>query len=213
MSSVFRLRAAPLAACGALLLAVGCGTPRVTEMAGLMGFARLETPRGASDPVSGLVLFVREGDGVRVTGRVRGLSPGEHGFHVHENGDCDPGDPDGDGLEEAAGDAGGHFNPTNAVHGPRGTNRGQRHAGDLGNLSVDVNGVARIAFTDSLIALEGPRNLIGRALIVHADRDDLATQPGGNSGIRAACGVIASGTTGDLTRLNEELTRMDGAEY
>jgi len=199
-----------LAALVSVTILAGCGTTRVTEMRGLMGYARLEGPRGVTDGASGLVLFVREGDGIRVTGRVVGLAPGQHGFHVHENRSCSPADSDGDGLEEAAGAAGGHFNPTNTEHGPQTANRSRRHAGDLGNLDADASGVARIAFTDSLIALEGRRDIVGRALVVHADRDDLSTEPSGNAGRRISCGEIRSGTTSDLDRLTAELAAMEG---
>jgi Cu-Zn family superoxide dismutase len=181
-----------------LIAAAGCGTARVDRMEGLMGYARLEGPRGVTDGASGLVLFVREGTGIRVTGRIEGLAPGQHGFHVHENGSCSPADSDGDGLEEAAGAAGDHFNPTGAPHGARTDNRSRRHAGDLGNVDADAAGVARIAFTDSLISLDGRRDIVGRALMVHSDRDDLTTQPHGNAGRRISCGVIRSGTTADL---------------
>jgi Cu-Zn family superoxide dismutase len=178
-------------------------------MEGLMAFARLEAPRGMRDGAEGLVLFVREGTGIRVTGRVTGLAPGQHGFHVHENRSCSPADSDGDGLEEAAGAAGEHFDPTTTMHGPRSANRSRRHAGDLGNLEADAAGVARIAFTDSLIALEETRNIIGRSLVVHSDRDDQTTQPAGNSGRRVSCGEIQSGTTGDLDRLTSELAETE----
>ena len=191
-----------------LLAVVGCGTTRVTEMRGLMAYARLEGPRGVTDGADGLVLFVREGAGIRVTGRVTGLAPGQHGFHVHERGSCSPADSDGDGLEEAAGAAGAHFDPTNAIHGPRTANRSRRHAGDLGNLDADASGIARVAFTDSLITLDGRREIIGRALIIHADRDDLSEDPAGNAGRRISCGVIQSGTTDDLDRLTAELAGM-----
>jgi Cu-Zn family superoxide dismutase len=193
----------------ALTFAAGCGTVRSDRLEGLMGYARLEGPRGVTDGAGGLVLFVREGAGIRVTGRVTGLAPGPHGFHVHENGSCSPDDSDGDGLEEAAGAAGAHFNPTNAPHGARTANRSSRHAGDLGNIDADAAGAAAIAFTDSLIALDGRRNIIGRALIVHSDRDDLTTQPAGNSGRRVSCGVIRSGTAADMDRLTAELAGME----
>ena len=174
-----------------------------------MGYARLEGPRGVTDGAGGLVLFVREGTGIRVTGRVTGLAPGPHGFHIHQNGSCSPADSDGDGLEEAAGAAGPHLNPTNAEHGPRTANRARRHAGDLGNIDADAAGVAAVAFTDSLIALDGRRSIIGAALIVHADRDDYSTHPSGNSGRRISCGVIRSGTAADLDRLTAELAEME----
>jgi Cu-Zn family superoxide dismutase len=187
---------------------LGCGTTRPTNMQGLMAYARLEGPRGVTDGADGLVLFVREGAGIRVTGRVTGLTPGQHGFHVHEHGSCSPADSDGDGLEEAAGAAGAHFDPTNAIHGPRSANRSRRHAGDLGNLDADASGIARIAFTDSLITLDGRREIIGRALIIHSDRDDFSEDPAGNAGRRISCGRIESGTTNDLDRLTAELGGM-----
>jgi Cu-Zn family superoxide dismutase len=192
-----------------LMTAAGCGTVRSDRLEGLMGYARLEGPRGVTDGANGLVLFVREGTGIRVTGRVTGLAPGPHGFHIHQNGSCSPADSDGDGLEEAAGAAGPHLNPTNTEHGARTANRARRHAGDLGNIDADASGVAAIAFTDSLIALDGRRNIVGSALIVHAERDDYSTHPSGNSGRRISCGVIQSGTAADLDRLTAELAEME----
>lgn len=193
----------------ASIITAACGTVRSDRLEGLMGYARLEGPRGVTDGANGLVLFVREGAGIRVTGRVAGLAPGPHGFHIHQNGSCSPADTDGDGLEEAAGAAGPHLNPTNAEHGPRTANRSRRHAGDLGNIDADADGVATVAFTDSLIALDGRRSIIGAALIVHADRDDYSTHPSGNAGRRVSCGEIRSGTAADLDRLTEELGEMD----
>ncbi|HEX2897679.1 MAG TPA: superoxide dismutase family protein, partial [candidate division Zixibacteria bacterium] len=84
--------------------------------------------------------------------------------------------------------SGGHFNPTQMQHG--GPNAGQRHAGDFGNITADSTGTANFEWFDKMITFEGPGSIIGRALIVHADEDDLATQPTGNAGARVACGVI-----------------------
>ncbi|GAB6028991.1 Superoxide dismutase [Cu-Zn] [Chamberlinius hualienensis] len=121
---------------------------------------------------------------VAITGEVRGISPGLHGFHIHQYGDTTNG----------CTSAGPHFNPENMTHG--GPSDTIRHVGDLGNLQADANGVATINFSDSIIQLEGPHSIIGRALVVHADPDDLGkggnegSLSTGNAGARLACGVI-----------------------
>jgi Cu-Zn family superoxide dismutase len=131
---------------------------------------------------SGTVRFVQVGERVRVSGEIRGLKPGaEHGFHVHEKGDCSS----GDGMS-----AGGHFNPAGAPHGQAGA--GMHHAGDLPSLRGDAAGVARFDFeTTALRVGSGANDVVGRGLIVHRDPDDYRTQPTGNSGPRLACGVVA----------------------
>lgn len=141
--------------------------------------ARLQPTRGNS--TSGEIRFVQHGDTVLVSGEVRGLKPyGEHGFHVHEKGDCSS----GDGMS-----TGGHFNPDGHRHGAH--SRGEHHVGDLPSLKADADGVARFAFTSSSIAVgSGPHDIVGRGLIVHRDPDDYTTQPTGNSGPRLACAVI-----------------------
>jgi Cu-Zn family superoxide dismutase len=112
---------------------------------------------------------------------VRGLRPnGEHGFHVHEKGDCSS----GDGMS-----AGGHFNPKGAPHGAPGG--GAHHAGDMPMLKADAAGAAKLAWeADELTVTEGPASVVGRGVIVHRDPDDFKTQPTGNSGPRLACGVV-----------------------
>jgi superoxide dismutase, Cu-Zn family len=127
----------------------------------------------------GAVHFVSSQDGIRVTAVLEGLSPGLHGFHVHEYGDCSA--PDGSS-------AGGHFNPDDLPHGA--PTAGERHVGDLGNLSADEMGVAQLERTDTLLAFTGPRSILGRAVVVHAQADDLLSQPTGEAGGRVACGVI-----------------------
>jgi Cu-Zn family superoxide dismutase len=130
---------------------------------------------------SGTVHFVQRGSKVLVEARVTGLTPGLHGFHVHEKGNCTA--PD-------ASSAGGHFNPTGAAHG--GATGSPRHAGDLGNLEADSNGVADYRAEVTGISLgTGDDSIIGRAVIVHGKGDDLSTQPSGNSGARVACGLIS----------------------
>ena len=129
--------------------------------------------------VTGTVTFEKVSDGVKVVADVTGLEPGEHGFHVHEFGDCSA--PDGTS-------AGGHFNPENKPHGA--PTDAERHVGDLGNITSDASSAAHYERTDQLIALSGPHSIIGRAIIIHVGQDDLTSQPTGNAGARAACGVI-----------------------
>jgi superoxide dismutase, Cu-Zn family len=119
---------------------------------------------------------------VRVVVNATGLSPGSHGFHVHEKGDCSA--PDGTS-------AGGHFNPTAAPHGDPSKGH-SHHAGDMPKLMADKSGKAQVSFNMKGVTLaDGPTSLVNRAVIVHADADDQTTQPTGNSGARVACGLIA----------------------
>jgi len=129
--------------------------------------------------VGGIVTFTKVEDGVKVVAHIEGLKPGKHGFHVHEYGDCSS--PDGNS-------AGGHFNPQGMPHGAPGDSAS--HAGDIGNIVADSSGVAHLEWTDPHMTLDGPESIIGRGVIVHANEDDLKTQPTGNAGPRVACGVI-----------------------
>ena len=132
--------------------------------------------------VTGTVTFTQSGAGVLIVADVEGLTPGKHGFHVHQYGDCSSLD---------ATSAGGHFNPDDQQHGaPDGE---MRHVGDLGNLEADQNGRATYERVDSSISLSGEHSIIGRAIIVHAGEDDLTSQPTGDAGARVACGVIGIG--------------------
>lgn len=158
-------------------------------LAGLAGCATAPTgPSGvanlaptAGNTATGVVRFVQTGGKVHVAGEVRGLKPNaEHGFHVHEKGDC--ASPDGTS-------AGGHFNPTGAAHGNHDV--GPHHAGDLPPLKADAQGIARFSFESSTITVgSGATDVLGKGLIVHRDPDDFKTQPTGNSGARVACAVI-----------------------
>ena len=164
--------------CAAVLLAA-CGSvggSKPGAVANLVPTAAI-TP----NPTMGTVVFAALDRGVRIKGEVRGLVPGsEHGFHVHEKGDC-----------ASNGDAsGGHFNPTGVTHGKFGAPGS--HAGELPSLVADNAGVARFSLDDqSLSMTEGAdNNVVGRALIVHRDSDDFTTQPSGNSGPRIACAIV-----------------------
>jgi len=129
--------------------------------------------------VSGTVTFIATHDGIRVVADVRGLTPGKHGFHIHEFGDCSASD---------GSSAGGHFNPGHMQHGA--PQDPVRHEGDLGNLVADKRGIAHLDYTDTRLTLSGPYGIIGYSVIVHAKEDDLKSQPTGNAGGRVACGVI-----------------------
>src|SRR6476620_8867905 len=134
----------------------------------------------AGNNVTGLVTFTKSGNEVKVVADVTGLTPGKHGFHIHEFGDCSS----SDGKS-----AGGHFNPTNNPHA--GHDAAQRHEGDLGNLEADGSGKAHLELTDTMMTMSGQNSIIGRGVIVHEKEDDLKSQPVGNAGGRIACGVIA----------------------
>jgi Cu-Zn family superoxide dismutase len=136
------------------------------------------TPTKGSQ-VSGVVTFTQKGDEIEITGEIVGLTPGKHGFHVHEFGDLNS--PDGMAT-------GGHFNPDKEKHG--GPHDKMRHVGDLGNVEADASGKVTLKMTDKLIQLHGPHSIIGRGLIVHAKADDLKSQPAGDAGGRMAQGVI-----------------------
>ena len=158
----------------AALLGACASTP-----SGPRATAQLQPTTG--NTTSGSVSFVQKGNKVLVSGEIRGLKPNaEHGFHVHEKGDCSS----GDGMS-----AGGHFNPTGTPHGSHGM--GMHHTGDLPSLKADAGGVARVNFESGSMAVgSGVTDVVGKGLIVHRDPDDYKTQPTGNAGPRLACAVI-----------------------
>jgi Cu-Zn family superoxide dismutase len=105
--------------------------------------------------------------------------------HIHENGDCSSAD---------ASSAGAHWSPDDDPHGAPSAPTGQRHAGDLGNLSVGADGNGTITRDIPELTLVGTYGVVGHAVIVHAGADDFTSQPGGDAGDRVACGVIEWGT-------------------
>lgn len=141
--------------------------------------ATLQPTEGST--VNGIVRFTQEEDGVLIKADLTGLTPGKHGFHIHENGDCSAAD---------ATSAGGHFNPADKDHGAPDVD--DRHAGDFGNVEADKDGNATYERLDKVAALNGPDTIVGRAVIVHDGEDDLKTQPTGDAGSRGACGVISA---------------------
>ena len=141
--------------------------------------ASLQPTKG--NKAAGTVDFYQVGNKVRVVANVNGLVPGrEHGFHIHEAGDCSS----GDGMSTK-----GHFNPFGKPHGH--PESAERHAGDMPALRADSGGNAKLeADLDVITVTPGPASIVGRGLIVHADPDDYKTQPTGNAGARVACAVI-----------------------
>jgi Cu-Zn family superoxide dismutase len=145
------------------------------------GTAKAHLDGRSGSPVSGDATFTDKGGKVEVVIEASGLTPGNHGVHVHEKGDCSASD---------ASSAGPHFAPGGGAHaGP--TDAG-RHGGDLGNLEAGADGKAKLTITsDKITVAAGEHSVVGRAIVIHADADDLKSQPAGNSGSRVACGVIA----------------------
>lgn len=141
--------------------------------------ATLDAKSGSS--VAGQVNFQESKDTLHATARFTGLKPNsEHGFHIHEKGDCSAAD---------ATSAGGHFNPDGQAHGHYA--QAKRHAGDLPNLVANEKGEASASFDVTGLRLdEGKHGILNRAVVVHAGPDDYKSQPAGNSGGRIACGVI-----------------------
>ncbi|MCK9915104.1 superoxide dismutase family protein [Microbacteriaceae bacterium K1510] len=165
-------------ACGALaaLLCTAAALPAAAQSAS----APLKNAEGKE---VGSVNLTQTHQGVLINVSVKGLPPGEHAFHVHAVGKCEP----------PFTSAGGHFNPTNHKHGmmaPEG-----QHAGDMPNLHIPQSGELTVEVLNTNITLEkGKPNSVydadGSAVIIHAGKDDYKTDPTGDAGGRIACGVI-----------------------
>jgi Cu-Zn family superoxide dismutase len=167
--SLDRQIATCIALSGLLLL------PMAQAVTAAAAHADLASASGSS--VTGTVAVTATTGGVHLEVKASGLTPGVHGFHVHEVGDCSA--PD-------ASSAKGHFNPGAKPHG--------MHAGDLSDLTADATGAAKLSVDMPGLELgDGPTSIMGRAFVIHADPDDHKTQPSGNSGKRVACGVIKAG--------------------
>jgi len=160
------------------------GAAPVAPPADAAATAQVSLVSAAGSSVKGNLTLTGEGDAVSIRGEITGLTPGkEHGFHIHEGGECSL--PDFQS-------AGGHFNPTKDPHGGPGST--PRHQGDIPNIKADDNGKATFDINVkgvTLVDKDGaPTEIIGKALVVHAMPDDYKTQPSGGSGARIACGVI-----------------------
>ena len=162
-----------LFATGALV--AGCAT---MEPARVEAVADLSPTAG--NTAKGTVTFTQKDGTVLVVAKVSGLAPGNHGFHVHEKGDCSAAD---------AMSAGGHFNPMGKPHAH--PSAADRHTGDMPMLVADASGNATLTAELTLMRVGASANdVVGKSVIVHKDADDFTTQPTGNSGARVACGVI-----------------------
>jgi Cu-Zn family superoxide dismutase len=158
------------------ILIAGCAGGMM--MPGSSAVTALEPTKG--NATGGSVTFTPKGDKVAVVAKVSGLTPGSHGFHIHEKGDCSS----GDGMS-----AGGHFNPLGKPHANPSTM--DRHAGDMPMLVADATGNASLTVDLDVITVgSGTTDVVGKAVVVHKDPDDFKTQPTGNAGARVACGVI-----------------------
>lgn len=166
------MRISPLVVSAMMLPAAARAATAVAKISG--------TASGSS--ISGTVTFEDVKKGLKVTAKLAGLPPGEHGFHIHEFGSC----------EDAGKAAGSHFNPLGSPHGHL-TKDGMKkaHAGDLGNVTVDGAGNAALeAVLPRESVTGGKYDVAGRAVVVHEKADDFG-QPVGNAGGRIACGTIA----------------------
>lgn len=142
--------------------------------------------KGDNPAIVGVVRFQQDAEGkpTKIVGEIKGLAPGQHGFHVHEWGD----------FSKGCASAGSHYNPFGQKHG--GPKDEIRHVGDLGNITAGSDGVAKFEIVDSMINLAGRHTVIGRMMVVDEKVDDF--QKGGNEesfknagGARVGCGLIA----------------------
>ena len=139
--------------------------------------ATLKSAKG--DAPSGTVAFSQQADGVHVTVDLAGATPGKHGLHIHQNGECTP-------PFKTAGD---HFNADKHDHACSPTP--SRHTGDIGNIEVGADGKAHWeGVVDQISLTDAAHQITGKSVILHAKEDDCKTQPTGASGDRIACGVI-----------------------
>ncbi|WP_395848966.1 superoxide dismutase family protein [Cystobacter fuscus] len=159
----------------AVLVLAACGTGR----------SAIATLDSRSDSLTtGKATFTESGDKVTLDLEVAGATPGQHGAHIHQTGDCTAAD---------ASSAGGHWNPAGVSHGAADPGH---HLGDLGNIEIGQDGRGTLKVTKQAwkIGDGSAQDVVGKALVIHAGQDDLATDPAGNSGGRVACGVIAEKT-------------------
>ena len=138
--------------------------------------------------VQGNALFTQlPAGGVKTEVWIENATPGTHGLHIHEKGDCSA--PD-------ATSAGGHFNAAGHPHAAPADQA--RHNGELGNIEVGADGKGHLEITSDLLTVSpGPDSVVGRSVIFHEKADDLKTQPTGNAGARYGCGVIQVKGSGD----------------
>lgn len=174
-NGILALGSAGLAAAALLSLAGFSPAPQAAAQA----TATIESRSGS--PVTGRAVFTElPSGGTKVEVWIEHATPGLHGLHLHEKGDCSA--PD-------ATSAGGHFNASSHPHA--GPSEAARHNGDLGNIEIGADGKGRLEITSSLLTVQpGPDCVVGRAVVFHEKADDLKTQPTGAAGARFGCGVV-----------------------
>ena len=165
---------------GACLALAGCDSDD-DESLQQEAMAEIAPTAASGSNVTGEAVFTQDGDDIMLTVDIRNASPGLHAVHIHEAGDCSA--PDG-------ASAGGHWNPTDEAHGRWGGD--SFHLGDLGNIPVGNDGTGYIERTTDLweMGTDSDRDVVGKAIIVHAGADDFTSQPSGAAGGRIGCGVI-----------------------
>ncbi|MGE0062819.1 MAG: superoxide dismutase family protein [Xanthobacteraceae bacterium] len=142
--------------------------------------AALKDAKGAD---AGSATLTQTPTGVLIALSLKNIPAGEHAFHVHAVGKCEP----------PFTSAGGHFNPGNKKHGLMASDG--HHAGDMPNLHVPSGGALNVEVLNASITLDkGKPNSVfdndGSAVVVHAGKDDYKSDPTGDAGGRIACGVI-----------------------
>jgi Cu-Zn family superoxide dismutase len=148
-------------------------------------------PKSGSN-ISGKVIFTQLPSGeTRVEANISGATPGKHGFHIHEKGDCSAAD---------ATSAGGHFNAAGNPHAA--PDDAKRHNGDFGNIEIGADGKGKMTMTTNMLTvIPGPNSVVGKSVIFHEKEDDLKTQPTGNAGARFGCGVVVETPTGNASEI------------
>lgn len=163
---------------GLALVLVSCPVPPPADSP--TATATIESKSGSS--VTGTATFKKVSGGVEITVTLANASPGKHGVHLHEKGDCSAAD---------GASAGGHFDPDKKPHGA--PDSPEHHAGDFGNIEIGQDGTGTLNLVSKDLTVEaGERSVVGRAIIVHEKEDDFG-QPTGNAGGRIGCGVVKAG--------------------
>lgn len=149
------------------------------------------TLRDSAGEVRGTARLEQTAGGLKVSVEARGLTPGQHGMHIHEFGRCTPGTDPATNTTVPFGGAGGHFDPgMSKNHDAPTTDNLNGHGGDTPMLNVGADGVGRATFTTDKVGLSGVNGILNRSIVIHAKPDDFKTDPAGATGAREQCGVI-----------------------
>ncbi len=182
--AAFGMKASCLITIGISLVLTSCGSEENQVSVPLTPSVKKATATispTSENRVTGTATFTQNGYQITLAIEIQNASPGLHGVHIHEKGDCSA--PDGTS-------AGGHWNPTGVAHGKWGV--GEFHLGDIGNIDVGQDGTGTIELTTELWELDtgSDTDVVGKGIIVHAGADDFTSQPSGAAGARIGCGVV-----------------------